>query len=108
MKLFVLTIALISSMSAMALTGSCSGKISDTAALLCIQIDSANPAHMDSLKLNCDGTWSDAACAAGAQGICSAQDADQGIAINVSLYNATAEMLANGKASCENDGGTWH
>jgi hypothetical protein len=103
-----LALALLSSLSAMAFTGSCSGKIAETAAAVCFQIDSGNQTHIDSLKQNCDGAYSDSACPAGANGTCSAQDANEGIQIKISLYNATPEMLANGKASCENDGGTWH
>jgi hypothetical protein len=108
MKLFVLSLCLLSSFSAMALTGSCAGKIEGTAASVCVQIDSANQAHVDSLKQNCDGAWSDLACPVGANGACTALDANEGVQIFFGLYNATEEMLANGKVSCENNGGTWH
>jgi hypothetical protein len=108
MKLFALTIAFITSFSAMALTGSCAGKLADTEALVCVQLDTSDAAWIASLKQKCDGVWNDAACPSGAQGTCTAQDPNLDLIINVTLYNATAEILANGKASCENDGGTWH
>jgi hypothetical protein len=105
MKLFLITALSLFSVSVFAVTGSCTS--SNEGASACLQVDTAMPEVMESMKSSCSGesTWADAACKAGAVGAC--ENANPVGTFTIAYYGISAEEIAAAQADCSNNGGTW-